>query len=421
MLRKFTLIFVALILCSLLSCILYFFNSDFLFLDGAKPWPRSLKPDSGCANRTIQVLHLTYHWGTAQEIFSVAELLNEAEFFCYHINVTWEKPHWYDVNTSTIPWAKNWYVWTPYRIRLVRQHFQSYFEKFDLFITSDTAPVSRLFLQPPRIQRPLLVWICNRFDWGNIEDTGYRDLVNSSLHLPDVRFIPNSDVEWWYARKYRDVHIPQYAIQPNGVRTKEHVHFPLPHDYPKDQDLSEMLWVAPYYNENKKHCHVRDVLTSLGVKFYYPSKKRYGGPLAVRPFRAALHIPYSPSTIAFWENLYSDVPYFIPSRSFMDKLYHDRKLCRKIVYQITYTNRAYEHVHDSLTPELMNMSEWWSEQNSRLFIHFDSWDDLRVKFNSLDLDAKREEIKEFSNKKIDKELHMWANSFNEVLKASKVS
>ena len=47
------------------------------------------------------------------------------------------------------------------------------FGKFDVIVTSDTAPLSRIFLQN-NWKKPLIIWICNRFDYV---DYGVKSLL----------------------------------------------------------------------------------------------------------------------------------------------------------------------------------------------------------------------------------------------------
>eukprot|EP00494_Astrolonche_serrata_P014063 UN14192 len=52
----------------------------------------------------------------------------------------------------------------------------------------------------------MLVWICDRFDWGQIDDIDYHNMHNRTYD--DVAVVPNTHSESWYAKKYRNVIIP---------------------------------------------------------------------------------------------------------------------------------------------------------------------------------------------------------------------
>ena len=50
------------------------------------------------------------------------------------------------------------------RAETVWNRHKDYFDKFDVIVTSDTAPLSRIFLQNGW-RKPLIIWVCNRFDY----------------------------------------------------------------------------------------------------------------------------------------------------------------------------------------------------------------------------------------------------------------
>ncbi|MDR3646175.1 MAG: hypothetical protein P4L22_01390, partial [Candidatus Babeliales bacterium] len=81
--------------------------------------------------------------------------------------------------------------------RIWNKH-KDYFNKFDAIVTSDTVPLSRIFLQN-KFQKPLIVWICNRFDYSDASsldcqfpDPQYYQLLNEATQKENVFFVSYS-------------------------------------------------------------------------------------------------------------------------------------------------------------------------------------------------------------------------------------
>lgn len=58
-------------------------------------------------------------------------------------------------------------------------------------------------------------------------------------------------------------------------------------------------------------------LPDMNIKNY---GGRYSEPLDIKDFKAIFHLPYAWLTLAFFENTALEIPYFVPSQSFFDKL-----------------------------------------------------------------------------------------------------
>ena len=66
------------------------------------------------------------------------------------------------------------YAWNNERIEGIRANPPTDFSSYDLVITSDTAPISKMLLLPPAIvESNLIIWVCNRFDVNNYDDLQY--------------------------------------------------------------------------------------------------------------------------------------------------------------------------------------------------------------------------------------------------------
>ena len=75
---------------------------------------------------------------------------------------------------------------------------KDYFNKFDYIVTSDTAPLSRIFMENIQELKPnIIVWICNRFDYNMERDMSFYQIFNKIANENKDKFkiIPYSDFE----------------------------------------------------------------------------------------------------------------------------------------------------------------------------------------------------------------------------------
>src|SRR5208282_2621726 len=106
----------------------------------------------------MKILHLTYHGGCKRTLDFVAKSLE------------------HEITTKFADWNYNI---GPNRAAEIWNKHKDYFNLFDLVITSDTAPLSRIFLQND-FKKKLIIWICNRFD--------YHDGASNDCSFPDYEY-----------------------------------------------------------------------------------------------------------------------------------------------------------------------------------------------------------------------------------------
>ena len=110
------------------------------------------------ANETKQTkaLHLTFHKGCESELATISEALSiELQ--------TWFIPDLPVHFLDGVAHGNALYNIGHERAERIWNLHKEYFEQFDVIITSDTAPLARIFLQNG-FKKPLIIWICNRFD-----------------------------------------------------------------------------------------------------------------------------------------------------------------------------------------------------------------------------------------------------------------
>jgi len=339
----------------------------------------------------IKVLHLTFHKGCQKEIEGVAkELSLDLE--------TWFIP---DLPLQFFDGASKGnclYNMGHKRAENVWQLHKEFFDRFDVIITSDTAPLSRIFLQGGWT-KPLIIWICNRFDYTSIDaldcdfpDKEYYQLFDEATKKSNVRIVAYTLFEHLYART-KGIDTGTLTITPTGIISLEEKSF-----IPAYVDKPSTLFLPPYHNEQ----NFKDAL-SLLLPIYCG---RYNGPTDLVDFKAIIHFPYAWSNLALFENISLGTPYFIPSKTLFKELYHSS--------DYFFTNSVL-----LLKEDLFEVSEWYAPDRAEIFVYFDSWEDLKVKLESLDFIAQHDKIKSYaSNHKIEM-LNRWQLLFNSLTPCAK--
>lgn len=339
--------------------------------------------------KQLKILHLSFHRGCINDFEYVAKQLNLDLTSCY---IHDQPPLWLDGETkgSTI------YTIGHNRAEKIWKKHQDYFNQFDVVVTSDTAPLARIFLQN-NWKKPLIIWICNRFD--------YCDQASRDCHFPDPEFYQL----FRDALYKKNVHIAAYTpfehyyTKLNGVDTGTNTIKPCAQPMnvfetsliPEHVRKQETFFIPPYHNDTI-FCNLAQICTQLGIPVY---NGRYAGPGDLQDFKGIIHIPYAWSNLALFENLQNGVPYFIPSQKF--------------ILELRTQGDFFFNMMDGSTVAL---SEWYLPENKAVFIYFDSWADLAEKVRTTNFPACKQRIKKFAQNHHDTMLARWNQIFEQCIK-----
>jgi hypothetical protein len=316
----------------------------------------------------MKLLHVTYHNGCELNINYISKKLN--------IDLETQRANWnYNIghNRANEIWNK----------------YKDYYNSFDVIITSDTAPLSRIFLQN-NFSKKLIIWICNRFDYHdaatndcNFPDPEYYNLIKSSLNKPNIKFASYTKFEYEYALKYRNINFGDFVIKPCSFAENSENNLLL-----NNIDKKNTFFIPNYHNDSifmdlHKKCN------ELNINSY---RGRYNGPLDLEGFKGIIHIPYAWSNLALFENWSLENVYLIPSKKFILELKNKPNFFWSPPFPI----------------ENIESSEWYLPEHKDLFIYFDSWDHLKYlsKDNNL-IEGKKNKIKEFSIKNNNIQIEKW--------------
>lgn len=340
----------------------------------------------------MNVLHLTFHRGCEKELNAVAHQLG------IHLE-TWFIPDLPPYFLDGVTSGNALYNVGHDRAERIWNLHQATFETYDAVIVSDTSPLARIFLQN-QCSIPLIIWICNRFDYYDLEsldcdfpDKEYYQLFQKALTKENVQIIAYTAFEQYHA-KSRGVDIGNLMITPCSPEPFKPI---TSSKIPSTVNRETTFFLPPYHNEKffmDLHAH----LETLQIPNYCG---RYNGPKDLENFKGIIHLPYSWSTLAFFENISLGIPYFIPSRSFF------RELANQGNYFHPDLPRLLQH-------DLFDLSEWYAPGREEVIIYFDSWEDLQNKINSTDFIAQHEKVKKYAEEYKNLMLSRWKKVFKKI-------
>jgi hypothetical protein len=276
--------------------------------------------------------------------------------------------------------------------RVWKKH-KDYFNQFDVIMTSDTAPLSRIFLQNGW-QKPLIIWICNRFDYFdresldcNFPDTHYYDLIRNAAYAPNVKIISYTPYEYHYAAA-KGVQIGTRTIKPIGCLPTSTDHT-FKSAIPTTIDQGNSLFLYPRL-EAMQIEFVQQQCLQHGITTY---SDVYNGPEDLKNFKGILYFPYQWSNLALFENIQYGFIHFVPSKLFIQKYHH--------------SIRSIGDYHN------MHLCEWYCDEFKDLFVYFDSWDDLAQKIKTTDYKTLSTKIKIRAQAHRKEMLIRWKHVFDE--------
>lgn len=338
--------------------------------------------------RPLRVLHLSFHRGCVNDIQEVADELGFEVTSWFILAPELPREHFDGVSTGNAV-----YNISAERADVVWHKHKKFFDTFDAIITSDTAPLSRIFLQNEWL-KPLIIWICNRFDYcdwqtydGTFPDRDYYGLFADAYMRSNVHVVGYTPYEHFYARQ-KGVETGDLVIKPLGSHAAEVRGGTSA--IPQSIDKEDTVFIYPrvYGNELayvEQQCHARGIATYSG---------RYNGPEDLTAFKGVIYFPYAWSNLAPFENFHRGVVHFVPSEKF-------------ILEEVARGNQV-KHI----TLDQFHLIEWYFPEYRDVMVYFDSWDDLQHKLTTTDYAALRSRINAFGVQHKSVMLQRWAEVFD---------
>jgi len=323
----------------------------------------------------VRVLHISFHKGCQ----------NEIQYICDKLGIYLEFMEFDDGITKT----NSKYNISKNRANNCWNKYKTYFNSFDIIITSDTAPISRVFLQN-NFKKKLIIWVCNRFDYKDNEhldcifpDKEYYNLIRGAIFRSNVLIIGYTKFENFYANILKQVFIGNVVIKPIGNISSIYNIF----NETVIENKQNTFFVPPYHNDTIM-INLPKILSENNILTY---SGKYNGPLDLINFKGVIHVPYAWSNLALFEGISNGIIYFIPSIKFFMEIKKNNNFFWSPPYK----------------DEWLKISEWYCKENSNIFVYFDSWSDLYNKIHNLDYVNQRELILKYSKIHEKKNMKIW--------------
>lgn len=340
---------------------------------------------------SLKVLHLSFHTGCIKDFEFVAKQLN--------LNLTsWHIPSRPRIGFDGIELLSNAIFDIGHnragRIWEINKH---YFDQFDVIITSDTAPLARVFLQNGW-KKPLIIWICNRFDYRDggaqdekFPDKEFYDLFKAAGNQKNVFFVNYTAYEHFYAQG-KGVDTGHVVIKPCGVK-EEALRDGGKSYIPGNIVKEETFFVIPRAGWEGLYGKCNE----LGIKVYTGA---YNGPADLKDFKGIMHFPYTWSNLALFENIQLGLVHFVPSAQLVYKWAQNPLSTSFCFYHLDLRHLAF--------------CEWYTKEHQDIIVYFDSWEDLKHKVETIDFKAMGKKVKRFAQKHQKEMLRRWRMVFGTI-------
>lgn len=343
------------------------------------------------ANQKLKVLHISFHIGCVKDFEHVARA-EGLDLTSWYILESQESRERFDPKRDQ---GSAIYNIGHERAQRIWDANKDYFNQFDVIVTSDTAPLSRIFLQNGW-DKGLIIWICNRFDYYDgasldcdFPDAEYYDLFKKAARQKNVKVIGYTPYEHYYAAA-RGVNTGGCTIKPLGSLEREMRHSDVSF-IPKKVDKENTIFIYPRLDE-RELAYVEKQCKKAGISYY---SGRYNGPRDLQGFKGVIYFPYQWSNLALFEDLQLGIVHFVPSEKFITELVRSGKPVRYC------------------TLDQFHMNEWYCAAHKGLIVYFDSWSDLKHKIKSTNYSSMKTKIVDFGRAHKERTLKQWHAVFDD--------
>lgn len=300
----------------------------------------------------MKVLHLSHHYGC----------LKDHQYVCEKLNIEVETQ--FSIWNQIIP--RDTYRITKDYANQVWKDNCDYFNSFDYIITSDTAPLSRIFLQNMEEMKPnLIVWVCNRFDYNMNGDNEYYSLIREAIKWDRVKIIPYTEFERIWATQF-DINITEEVIRPIGItsntlltgETSDNM-VGFGGDYEKITESGDIL-ISRYHNDtlfqdSKKLFESYNLKATL-CKYRGREELKNLGTL----YNAFFILPEQYSKLVAFELMHFKIPVILPSENL-----------------ILHLSRLPNYWFGSgLYKETVDVCEWYNEYYDKFAVYIDDFSEI---------------------------------------------
>jgi len=294
---------------------------------------------------------------------------------------------------------------------------KDYFNSFDYIVTSDTAPISRIFMENIDELIPIvIVWICNRFDYSMERDASFYEIFNkiSITQQSKFKIIPYSDFEDIWC-KMRGISYCMNTITPIGINKRELDYKidelnELKQSYVEDSNAKDMYtdtnelenkMFIPIYGNDNLFLNIKDIFEKNNIAYFNGGYKH---PEDLKKCAGLVTFPDAFSKLITFETIQNEIIVFLPSEQFLIQLHP----CMN-----NNTRYWFNSPVGYLNNELIKFCEWYRYKECR--IYFDSIEDMIYKIKTItpEIISDKKKWCRIYGDLIEKEnINKWQNIFN---------
>lgn len=299
----------------------------------------------------MKVLHLSHHYGC----------LKDHQYVCNELGLDLDSI--FSLWDTVIP--KGCFNMTEELANDIWNKNEKYFQSFDHITTSDTAPLSRIFLQNiDKFDGRLNIWISNRFNYNVESDVSYHRLIKNYSNHERVKLIPYTDFEKVWLNRF-GIDTQHETIKPIGLTISdplcenEDYSVGFDGDYEFDDSPGDVL-VSRYHNDNKFQ-NSKELCESFGLVARH-AKYRGAEELKIlsKSYECFLMFPDAYSKFTTFELMQLQMPVILPTEELL------LKLSRQPNYFFS----------TGVFPETVNYCEWYNEHYEQFAVYFEDLDGI---------------------------------------------
>lgn len=276
---------------------------------------------------------------------------------------------------------------------------------FDYILTSDTAPLSRIFLEnQDEFKSKLIIWVCNRFDYRMESESRFYELFSKAEQNPNIKIVPYSHFEKiWCTQKGTNL-MNHNHIKPCGINLVDDNNIPetlyFKEMYGEDLQLPDADVIIPIYHNDNSFFRMSDFLNQNGITTYnggFRSIKQ------LKNYKAFVTMPDAFSKFLCFELIHAHIPVILPSKDFLYEL----SKRPNYFFNIWGSGGA-----DLLEREWINWCEWYDPELVKCRFYYDSFDEIPLIVNSIDVNAMYTEFERCSKYLQNNSLTNWKNLYD---------
>lgn len=276
---------------------------------------------------------------------------------------------------------------------------------FDYVLISDTSSISRcIFENISEFKSKLIIWICNRFDFGMNQESEFYELFNKYKTHDRVRVIGSTFWEKiWCLRKGIDI-LDCEIINPLG-KYLDKLDSNIPKSkvfdeyYNNNSNITEADLFVPFYHNDNIFFNLKNFLESKKFKVCNTTFKNTNELKTYKTFIT------QPDTFCKWfsfEAIHIGLPVILPSAELLIKL------CKSPGY--LYNMTGYGGA-ENMTEDLIKIGEWYNPKFKNLRFYFDSYNEIPDIIKSINKFSLKEDFLSTSMEHEFEILNKWRNLY----------